>query len=238
MKRLLVLLFIITLAASGVTPARADDGALKLPPFKRVKLPNGMTVLLMEQHEVPIVSFNCIIKVGAVADPAGKEGLASLTAGLLRKGTRTRSADQVAAALDFIGGTLETDANYDYSRAAAEFVKKDVDKGLDLLGDMLLNATFPPEEVAKMLKQRADAIKATKDRPSAVIGNYFNAYLYGNHPYGRPNEGDERSLAAITRADVAKFYQAYYAPANVILAVVGDFDAAEMQQTLTSRFGS
>jgi zinc protease len=237
MKRLFILLFIVMLAASAA-PARAADGALKLPPFKKVKLPNGMTVLLMEQHEVPIVSFNIIIKAGTVSDPVGKEGLASLTAGLLRKGTRSRSAEQIANELDFVGGTLMTEANYDFSRGAAEFVKKDADKGLDLLGDMLLNATFPLDEVTKMLKQRADAIKAAKDRPYTVINNYFNAYLYGDHPYGRPNEGDERSLAAITRDDVARFYQSYYAPANVILAVVGDFDSAEMQQALTRRFGS
>ncbi|HYJ46516.1 MAG TPA: pitrilysin family protein, partial [Pyrinomonadaceae bacterium] len=238
MKRLLILLFIVIFAASSATPGRAADGALKLPPFKRVKLTNGMTLLLMEQHEVPIVSFNFIIKAGAVADPAGKEGLASLTAGLLRKGTRTRSAEQIANALDFIGGTLAADANYDYSWGAAEFVKKDLDKGLDLLKEVLLNATFPPDEVAKLLKQRADTIKAAKDNPSAVIGNYFNAYLYGAHPYARPAEGDERSMAAITRDDVAKFYHSVYVPANAILAVVGDFNTAEMEQRLTGQFSA
>jgi predicted Zn-dependent peptidase len=236
MKRLLSVLFVLIFAASIAAPAHAADGALKLPPFKRVKLPNGMTVLLMEQHEVPIVSFNFVIKAGAVGDPAGKEGLASLTAGLLRKGTRTRSADQIAAALDFVGGTLMADSNYDYTWGAAEFVKKDIDKGLDLLKDTLVNATFPPDEVAKLLKQRADTIKAAKDNPSAVIGNYFNAYLYGAHPYARPAEGDERSMAAITRDDVVKFYQSYYVPANAVLAVVGDFNTAEMEQRLAGQF--
>ena len=238
MKRLLSVLFVLIFASSIAAPAHAADGARKLPPFKRVELPNGMTVLLMEQHEVPIVSFNFIIKAGTVADPAGKEGLASLTAGLLRKGTRTRNAEQIANELDFIGGTLVADANYDYSRGAAEFVKKDVDKGLDLLKDVLLNATFPAEEVTKMLKQRADAIKAAKDQPSEVINNYFNAYLYGAHPYARPVEGDERSLAAITRDDVVKFYQSYYAPANAVLAVVGDFNATEMEQRLAGLFNA
>src|SRR5947209_5131820 len=238
MKRLLILLFVILFAAPGAAPARAEDGALKLPPFKKVKLQNGLTVLLMEQHEVPIISFNFIVKAGAVADPSGKAGLASLAAGLLRKGTRSRSADQIAAELDFVGGTLETAASYDYSNGSAEFVKKDIGKGLDLLGDVLLNATFPQDEITKLLKQRIDAIKAAKDQPQAVIGNYFSAYLYGNHPYARPLEGDERSLAAITRDDVLKFYQAHYAPANAILAVVGDFNAAEMQQMLADRFNA
>src|SRR6185369_11181465 len=133
MKRLLVLLFVLLFAASSGAPARAEDGALKLPPFKKVKLPNGLTVLVMEQHEVPIISFNFIIKAGAVADPAGKEGLASLTAGLLRKGTRSRSADQIASELDFVGGAMDASADYDYSHGFAEFVKKDINKGLDLL---------------------------------------------------------------------------------------------------------
>jgi zinc protease len=236
MKQLLVLLFIILFAASSAAPVRAAEGALRLPPFKKIKLPNGMTVILMEQREVPIISFNFIIKAGAVADPAGKAGLASLTAGLLRKGTRSRSADQIASELDFIGGTMEAAAGYDYSNGFAEFVKKDVGKGLDLFSDALLNAAFPPDEVTKMLKQRIDAIKAAKDQPRAVIGNYFNTYLYGNHPYARPDDGDEGSLAAISRDDVAKFYQTYYAPANAILAVVGDFNTAEMQQMLAERF--
>jgi predicted Zn-dependent peptidase len=238
MKRLLVLLFVMLFAASSAAPARAEDGALKLPPFKKVKLPNGLTVLLMEQHEVPIISFNFIVKAGAVADPAGKEGLASLTAGLLRKGTRSRSADQIASELDFVGGTMDASAGYDYSNGFAEFVKKDIGKGLDLFSDVLLNAAFPPEEVTKMLKQRADAIKAAKDQPRAVIGNYFSAYLYGNHPYARPDDGDERSLGAISRDDVVKFYQTYYAPANVILAVVGDFNTAEIERLLTDRFSA
>ncbi|HJQ25608.1 MAG TPA: pitrilysin family protein [Blastocatellia bacterium] len=234
MKRLLILLFIIAIAA----PARAADGALKLPPFKKVKLANGLTVMLMEQHEVPIISFNFVIRAGAVADPAGKAGVAALTAGLLRKGTRTRSADQIASELDFIGGTLNATASYDYSNGAAEFVKKDIGKGLDLLSDVLTNATFPQDEVVKMLKQRTDAVKAAKDQPEAVIGNYFSAYLYGNHPYARPVGGDEPSLAAITRDDVVRFYQTYYTPANAILAVVGDFNTAEMQQALTDKFGA
>lgn len=238
MKRLLTLLFVIAIATSGSAPARAADGALKLPPFKKIKLPNGLTVMLMEQHEVPIISFNFVIRAGAVADPAGKEGLAALTAGLLRKGTRSRSANQIAAELDFIGGTLNTSATYDDSNGAAEFVKKDINKGLDLFGDVLLNATFPQDEVVKLLKQRADAIKAAKDEPQAVIGNYFSAYLYGNHPYARPVGGDERTLAAITRDDVVKFYQTYYTAPNAILAVVGDFNTAEMQQALTDKFGS
>lgn len=219
-------------------PVPPQQGTLKLPPYKRIALKNGMTLLLMEQHEVPMVSFNFIVKTGSVADPRGREGLASLTAELLRKGTRTRTADQISAELDFIGGVLKADAGYDFTSGAAEFVKKDLGKGLELLSDVLLNPTFPKEEVTKLQAQSIDAVKAAKDDASEVIAEYYNAYLYGAHPYGRPVSGDEKSLAAITQADIQKFYQTYYTPSNTILAVVGDFQLPEMERMLTERFGA
>ncbi len=215
----------------------AQSGGLKLPPYKKVRMKNGMTVLLMEQHEVPLIGFSFIIKAGSIADPAGKEGLAEITGGLLRKGTKTRSSDKISAELDFIGGQLSAGAGPDYTSGRAEFVKKDVGKGVDLLADTMLNPTFPQDEVDKLLKQSIDGIKAGKDQAQGVIGYYYNAYLYGNHLYGRPTEGDERSLASITRDDVVKFYQTYYTPSNTILAVVGDFNPAEMERKLSEKFG-
>ena len=234
MKRLLAL---IVLAAIAPLTIKADDGRLTLPPFKKVKLKNGMTVLLMEQHEVPVVSFNLIVNAGSVADPAGKEGVASLTAELLRKGTRARTADQISSELDFIGGLLNVSATYDYTVATAEFVKKDLSKGLELLADVLLNPQFPQDEVTKLVKQRVDGTKASKDQAQAVIGNYYSAYLYGAHSYGRPSGGDEKSLASINRDDVLKFYQTYFSPSNTILAVAGDFSSVEMERALTEKFG-
>ncbi len=237
MKRLFILALIGLVAFASVAPARAENGGLKLPPFKKVRLGNGLTFMLMEQHEVPIISFNFILKSGSAADQGGKEGTASATAALLRKGTKSRTADQISNELDFVGGQLEADATFDYSNGTAEFVKKDIAKGLDLLADVLLNPTFPQGEVTKLLKQRVDEIKAAKDQAQSVIGNYFRAYLYGSHPFGRPPSGDEKSLAAVTRNDVLTYYQTYYTPGNTILAVVGDFDIADMERTLTSRFG-
>ncbi|MBS1790704.1 MAG: insulinase family protein [Acidobacteria bacterium] len=210
---------------------------LKLPPYKMVKLKNGLTVLLMEQHEIPIISFSFLVKTGSTADPAGKEGVASLTASLLRKGTKSRASEQLSAELDFIGGQFGAGADYDYTSGRAEFLKKDLGKGLDLLSDALLNPTFPAEEVTKLLKQAIDSAKSSKDQAGAVIGDYFAAYLYGSHPYGRSTDGDEKSLSNITREDITKFYETYYAPSNTILAVAGDFNSAEMEKTLTDKFG-
>ena len=212
------------------------DG-LKLPPYKKIKLKNGLTVLMMEQREIPIVSFSFIVKAGSTADPVGKEGVAGLTASLIRKGTKSRTSDQLSAELDFIGGQLFAGADYDYTSGRAEFLKKDIGKGLELFADALLNPTFPAEEVTKLLKQSIDGAKSAKDQAGGVISDYFSAYLYGSHPYGRPTDGDEKSLPNITREDIAKFYESYYTPSNTILAVAGDFNSAEMEKWLSDKFG-
>src|SRR5262252_6419684 len=156
---LLVLLFGGSVRAQGV----------KLPPHEKVVLPNGLTVLLLEKHSVPMVDLAGIVKAGSVADTAGQEGLASTTAGLLRKGTKTRTAQQFAADIDFIGGSFEADAGADYSSFAAEFLAKDTGKGLELVADALLHPTFPEAEVQKLLAQSVDGVKAAKDSARDVI---------------------------------------------------------------------
>lgn len=236
MKRLLLIAMIAATAALGTTTLRAQSSGLRLPPHERLKLPNGMTLLLMERHELPLVSFELNINAGPVADPAGQEGLASLTVALLRKGTKRRSADQFSAQLDSVGGQFNTDVAADFATISAQFMEKDVLTGLDLMTDALLNATFPQEELDKLIQQRVDSIKAEKDQARAVLPLYFNAYLYGAHPYARPTSGDENSLPVVKREAVAKFYRAHYTPENTILAVVGDFERFEMKRMLSERF--
>jgi zinc protease len=217
--------------------ALAQDGKLKLPPSKKVKLANGLTLILMEQHEVPFVTFDLLVRAGSVADPTGKEGVASITGDMLRKGTKTRTATQISDQIDFVGGSLFVFTNHDYSSARAQFLKKDLNFGLEILTDVLINPTFPQEEFAKLQKQSIDSISEIKDNPGGAIPLYYNAYLFGNHPYGRPINGDERSLAAIKREDLVNFYNALYAPDNMTLAVVGDFATDEMERLLRERFG-
>src|SRR5271165_2145603 len=108
---------------------------IKMPPHERIVLKNGLTVLLLEKHGVPIVSFAALVKSGSAADPVGQEGLASQTAALLRKGTKKRSAQQFAADLDFIGGSFEAGAGADFTTVSAEFLTKDLSKGLELFTD-------------------------------------------------------------------------------------------------------
>jgi zinc protease len=230
-------IFCAALVATTLT-ATAHAQTLKLPPHEKIVLKNGMTLLVMEKHGVPIVSFSAIVKTGSVANPPGQEGLASITAGLLRKGTQKRTAQQFAGDLDFIGGSFDSGADDDSTNISAEFLTKDLDRGLDLFSDAVLHATFPQAEVDKLLAQSIDGVKASKDEAEAVIFNYYGGYLYGTHPYGRPDGGDELSLKKIQRSGIVKFYEANYVPANTILAVAGEFNAAEMKKHLEAIFGA
>jgi zinc protease len=223
-------------AASFSVAASADS--LRLPPHEKIVLKNGLTLLVMEKRGVPMVSLSAIVKTGAAADPPGEEGLAAATAGLLRKGSKNRSAQQFAADLDYIGGTFEADSGADFTGIAAEFLTKDAAKGLELFADALIRPLFPQDEVEKFLAQALDGVRAEKDDPRQVMLPYFNGYLYGTHPYGRAAGGDEVSLKKIERAAITGFYENYYAPGNTIVALAGDFDAAEMKKRLEDVLGN
>jgi zinc protease len=231
--------FALALAVTMFAGAPAIRGQkLQMPPHEKVVLKNGLTVLLLEKHSVPMVSAVGIVKAGGLADPVGQEGLASTTAGLLRKGTKTRTAQEFAGDIDFIGGTFEADAGADYSSFGAEFLSKDTVKGLELLSDSLLHPTFPQAEVDKLLGQSVDGVKAAKDSARDVIFQYYEGYLYNGKGYGRPTGGDEISLKKIQRDAIVKFYEAYYTPGNTILAVAGDFQPAEMKKKIEEVFGA
>jgi zinc protease len=230
-RRLPALSFALLLVAG----ARAQT--IHLPPHEKVVLKNGLTVLLLEKHGVPLVSLTAILKTGSAADPAGQEGLASVTADLLRKGTKKRTAQQFATELDSIGGAMGTASDADATNISAEFLTKDIAQGLDLFADALLHPTFPQNEVDKLLAQDLDGVRGSKDDPQSVLASYYHAYLFGAHPYGRPEGGHEISLKKIHRDAIVKFYEANFAPGNTILAVAGDFQTADMRKKLEEALG-
>ncbi len=212
--------------------------SIHIPSHEKLVLKNGLTVLLLEKHGVPIVSFDAIVKTGSAADPEGQEGLASITAELLRKGTKTRSAQQFAADLDYIGGSFGSDAGADFTSVSAEFLTKDLGPGLDLFSDALLHPTFPQAEADKVLAQNIDGVRSAKDNPQQVLGEYYAGYLFGARSYGRAEGGDELSLKRIDRDAIVKFYDSNFAPGNTILAVAGQFNASEMRKKLEEVLGA
>lgn len=225
---------IIILALGGA----ALLGEVRLPPFTRQVLPNGVTVELMPRPGIPLVGFRVLVNGGAEAEPANLSGLSSVTAQLLRKGTAKRTADQFSDELDFLGGTFQTPETTESPATVvtAEFLKKDFDRGLDLVSDAVLHATFPEPEVRKMLAQRIDAAKSIKDNPQAAIGMYFAAFFFGpNHPYGRvPTES---TLSRIQRQDIVDFHTRNYCGKNLVVIISGDFDPTAAGPKIREAFG-
>jgi len=237
-KFLFVSFLFCAICSSAMAQAAAPAAQLfELPQFKRAQLPNGLILLLLEKHAIPMISVEVGLRSGSVTDPAGKEGTSSLTASLLRKGTASRKSEQVSSDLDFIGMQYNTQVDQDETHISADFLKKDSDAAFALLGDLLLHPTFPEDEVKKKIAQEVDGIRSAKDDPDNVLQLYFMKFLYADHPYGRAPEGDEKSLPTITRADIDGFYRSHYTPGNTIIAVAGDFDSDAMQQKISQVFG-
>jgi predicted Zn-dependent peptidase len=226
-------------AGGGQSSESEPIARVRLPAYQTIKLDDGLTLLLMERHALPLVSFHWLMKSGgALCDAPGQQGLASLTAKLLRKGTQSRSADQISETLDFVGAQFDAGASLEYASGSAEFVKKDLELAVDLVSDTLLHPSFPPEEVDKMIKQEIDGIKEAKAIPRQVIGRYYEGFLYQPHLYGRPVSGTETSLSKIRREDIAGFHATHYVPNELILAVAGDFSTSELEARLRDKFGA
>ena len=193
-------------------------------------LPNGAALLVSEQHNLPMVLVRVVLDAGARRDPVGQGGLADLTADLLTEGTATRSAQQIKDAIDFIGGSLDTNASTDYAIASLQVLHKDLDVGLDLLADVLLHPAFKPEELARRREAALASIRAEQDDPTDVAQKAFQRALYGDTPYGHPDEGTEESLPRISRADVQGFFTQHYGPSRAAVVVVGDLSLSEARE--------
>ena len=235
-------------AAAPAAPARPLDtlppslGAapsITLPPIVRRALPNGMTLVVVEHHELPVVDFVMVVGTGTEADPARHMGLASLTAQLLREGTTTRTSPQLADQLAFLGARLSTTSGWDLSQVALHVPAAQIDSALALFADVVLRPAFAAADVDRLKKQRLTELLQSKDRPPQIADRIYASVLFGPaHPYGQPAAGTEATTRAITRSDITRFYQTYYRPNNATLIVVGDVTADDVERRARSLFGS
>jgi zinc protease len=217
--------------------ARATE-PLTLPPVTRVTLENGLRVIVAEAHEVPVVEFYVMVGAGAAEDPAGKEGVAALTADAMTRGAGKLDAEAFARAVESLGGTLDAAAGTDGTIVNGEFLRDDFPAGLDLLRLALREPTFARDEVRRGRDAQLAALVAALENPSTVAEKCFGAFLYGSYPYGRWQDGNPRSVAKLGRGDVRDFYGRWYRPNDTILAVVGDVVAADAVARIREAFGS
>jgi len=207
-------------------------GAFAEPIADREILPNGITLLHSEKTGLPIVTVVVAIRAGSVAEAPEKAGLANLTADLLNEGTKTRSSKEISDAIEFVGGSLGTSGGSDYVTISLSVLKKDLDLGLDLLSDIILNPAFSDDEVLRRKTAIKNSIIRQKEEPGVIASKAFAKAVFGTFPYGTPVEGTEESLDRITREDIIAFHKAHYLPNKTIMTVVGDLGKAELNSLL------
>jgi zinc protease len=203
---------------------------------QRFVLPNGLVWLFSQQTDLPLVTVDLTIKAGALFDPQDKAGLANLTAALLRYGTKTKNAQQLAEEIDLLGAALNTSAGRDAATVKLTILKKDLRQGLAIFQDILLRPRFAADDLQALVKRFQGTLKSQEDEPGIVAERAFRRTLFGNHPYGLPVLGTAVSLAKLTPQDVRSFYQSYYHPQNAILALVGDLTEAEAKSLVEEFF--
>ena len=220
-------------------PTLGKLATLTLPPIIRRTLPNGLTLMVVRKTALPVADFVLIVKSGAESDPADRLGVATLTSALLTEGTATRSALDIADQQAYLGVGLSANAGWDASYVRLHAPTAQLDSALALFADVVLNPGFAEVDFDRLKKQRLTQLVQIKDRGPAIADRVFPAVIYGNdHPYGRPATGSEASVAAMTRADVVKFYQARYKPNNATMIVVGDVDPDLIAMHLIRALGS
>jgi zinc protease len=227
------------LVAASASAATGSPGAVRLPEFERVTLGNGAELALMPKRDTPLVAMNVVVRGGSLADAPGREGTAALLAELMQKGAGGRDGAQFAEAIESAGGQLVVGAGAESLSLGASFLARDLGLMIELASDALLRPRLSAAEFDKVRERAIQSIAAAKDAdPRALVGEYGDAWLFRGHPYGRPVGGSEESLAAVTLDDLKRHYEAQVRGDRLIIAVVGDFDSADVRRRLEAAFGS
>ena len=219
-------------------PVNKEILRVKLPRPRETKLPNGLTVLVLEQHKLPTAAFTLWLKTGALADPKDLPGLAKATAEMLREGTSHRSSAQVAADVDGLGASLGASAEFgaDTSTVSASGLSESVDRLLELMSDVVLNPTFPPDEFAIYQKRQLAQEDQRRSRSAFLAQERLQKVLYGDFAAAVVS-ATPQSLKAMSPAQLKEFHDRYYVPNNALLGVVGDVEFDQVVSLIQKSFG-
>jgi zinc protease len=225
--------------AAGASVDNADHVNVPIPEHQTTTLANGLKLILLPRHDIPLVAFNLLLRGGSQLDPPGRDGTAALAADLLTHGAGARDAHAYVDAVEGAGGNLEATARNDAIQVQGQFLSRDSRLMLELLADAVLRPRFDAGEFEKLRSRSIEELKASKDSsPSSVLGMYGRALLFAGHPYGRAVEGSELTLARITRDDITRYYAAQSGADRATLVIAGDLDVAQIQKDVTAVFGA
>ena len=211
-------------AARQPPPPPGAPVKASLPSPVERTLANGLRVIVAKSTDLPLVTAELTVRTGGAADPAGRAGLAELTAGLLNKGAGSRSATDVARDIEALGGSLEAGASWDGSQVTLGVMADKLAAAMPIMADVVRRPTFAPEELELARQQSLDSLAVELQQPGDIGRYVASVALFGGTPYGHALAGTPASLKAIGRADVVALHDAYYRPDNAVLVLVGDIE--------------
>jgi zinc protease len=233
---LAALLFAVLSLARDYPPEALPPKPLVLPvPALRV-LPNGLKVVVIERHLLPLLTLRLVVKSGAECDPAALPGTAQLVSALLTEGTSTRSARQISEAIDSIGGLVDAGADWDQSYLSLSVLNDHEELAFDLLSDMVMHPAFAPAEVERKRRQTLSGLEVVRDDPDYVADAALRRLAFLGTAYGHPEDGTIASVRRMTPEDLRAFHSAYYQPSNAVLAIVGDIKTSEAFERAEKHF--
>jgi zinc protease len=219
-------------------PVSKEILRVQLPRPAVVKLPNGLTILLLEDHKLPTVTFSMWIRPGQLADPADLPGLASFTSDMLREGTARRTSDQIATEIDSLGASLTATSRFgtSYSSVNASGLINDAPKILDLMSDVVLHPAFSESELAKYKQRQEASLEDRLSNPAFLAQRAFRRAIYGDTPPGVASATKE-SIEKVAPEDLKRFHDKHYVPSDAILGATGDFKTTDMRALIEKYFG-
>jgi zinc protease len=219
-------------------PELGPPPRVALPPILTRELPNGLKLLIVEHHELPLADFVLLVGSGSTTDPASKTGVANLTATMLREGTTTRKSLEIADQIAYLGINLSPSSSWESSTLSLHTPTAQLDSALALFADVALRPSFPADEFERLRKNRLTDLLRLRDQGPAIANLAFPAIIYGGaHPYGAATLGTEASVKSLSVADLQSYYQANFKPNNSTLIIVGDVNPAQIEQKISALFG-
>jgi zinc protease len=220
-------------------PELGPPPRVSLPPIITRVLPNGLKLMIVEQHELPLADFVLLVGSGSTADPAGKAGVANLTAAMLREGTTTRKSLDIADQAAFLGVSLAPTSSWESSSLSLHTPTAQLDSALALFADVALHPSFPANEFERLRKNRLTDLLQIRDQGPQIANIAFPAIIYGTaHPYGLASIGTETSVKSLSTFDLQSYYETNFKPNNSTLIIVGDVNPEQIEQKIIARFGS
>ncbi|MDR0532569.1 MAG: insulinase family protein [Verrucomicrobiales bacterium] len=204
--------------------------------LEQTRLQDGAILVMKQDAKVPLVTVRAILNGGLLTENAANNGIGSLTIRLLNKGTKTRTAEQIANQVEDLGGSFAANSGNNSMSISIEVLQDDVDKAVELLSDILLNPAFPEAELAKEKNKQLADIKLEADEPMALARNALRGNLFGSHPYGLRSLGTVESVGKITREDIVNYYRSLLRPSTTVFTISGSFDPATAVKLFDAKF--